>query len=71
MEVDALGRVLVKPTESRRRRLQGLAGVMGELAEVIGEEGRAVEGRISKDDAGRRTLGGHRRWRSTPWAVFS
>ena len=71
MEDDALGRVLVKLADGRCRRLQGLAGVMGELVEVVGEEGRAVEGRISKEDGGRRTLGGHGRWRSTPWVVFS
>ena len=55
----------------KRRRLQDLVWDRGELAAVVGEKGRAVDGRISKEGVGRRTLGGNRRWRSTPWAVFS
>ena len=69
--MDALGRVRMKPVDGGVRRVQGLARVVGELAAVVGEEGRAVEGQISKEEVGRRTLGGHRRWKATPWVVFS
>ena len=71
MEVDALGRVLVKLADGHARRLQGLARVVGELVAVVGEKGRAVEARISADHVGRRHLGGLWRWRSTHWVVFS
>ena len=50
VEDDALGPALVKLTDGRRQRLARLAGVVGEVAAVAGEEGRAVEGRISKED---------------------
>ena len=70
MEDDAPGRDLVKPTDVGVRRMQGIAGVVDELAVVVGEKGRAVEGQISEKAVGRRTLGGHRRRRTTPLVVF-
>ena len=71
MEVDALGRVLVKLADGRVRRLQKLPRVVGELGKVIAEVGRAVEGRISEGGVGRRTLSGHGREMTTPWVVLS
>ena len=49
--------------------MQGLAGVVGELAALVDEEGRAVEGRISI--VGRSAFVGHGRSTPASWVLIS